>query len=82
MGKARDFKTFPQATYQKINFSLDLFLQLFFKYLLFCGDMNINSIFQETIYYFWEFSFLIKSLLYVRQIQTINLPQTAPTHEQ
>ena len=82
MGKARDFKTFPQATYQKINFSLDLFLQLFFKYLLFCGDMNINSIFQGTIYYFWEFSFLIKSLLYVRQIQTINLPQTAPTHEQ
>ena len=27
MGKARHFKTFPQATYQKINFSLDLFLQ-------------------------------------------------------
>ena len=24
MGKARDFKTFPQATYEKINFSLDL----------------------------------------------------------
>ena len=33
MGKARDFKTFPQATYQKINFSLDLFLQLYFKIL-------------------------------------------------
>ena len=31
MGKARDFKTFPQATYQKINFSLDLFLQRYFK---------------------------------------------------
>ena len=31
MGKARHFKTFPQATYQKINFSLDLFLQLYFE---------------------------------------------------
>ena len=31
MGKARHFKTFPQATYQQINFSLDLFLQLYFK---------------------------------------------------
>ena len=33
MGKARDFKTFPQATYQKTNFSLDLFLQPYFKIL-------------------------------------------------
>ena len=33
MDKARDFKTFPQATYPKINFSLDLFLQLYFKIL-------------------------------------------------
>ena len=33
MGKARDFKTFPQATYKKIYFSLDLFLQLYFKIL-------------------------------------------------
>ena len=31
MGKARHFKTFPRATYQKFNFSLDLFLQLYFK---------------------------------------------------
>ena len=33
MGKARDFKTFPRTTYQKIKFSLDLFLQLYFKIL-------------------------------------------------
>ena len=31
MGKARHLKTFPQATYQKIYFSLDLFLQFYFK---------------------------------------------------
>ena len=31
MGKARHFKTIPQATYQEINFSPDLFLQLYFK---------------------------------------------------
>ena len=31
MCKARHLKTFPQATYQKINFSLDHFLQLYFK---------------------------------------------------
>ena len=30
-GKARHFKTFPQAAYKKINFSLDLFLQLYFQ---------------------------------------------------
>ena len=33
MGKARHFKTFAHATYKKINFSLDLFLQLYFKIL-------------------------------------------------
>ena len=44
--------------------------------------MNINSILQGTIYYFLEFVFLIQSLLYARQIQTIYLSKTAPTHEQ
>ena len=44
--------------------------------------MNINSILQGTIYYFWELSLKIQLLLYVRQIQTIYLPKTAPTHEQ
>ena len=53
-----------------------------YRILLFCGDMNINSILQGTVYYFWEFYFLIQSLLYVRQIQTIYLPKTAPTHGQ
>ena len=33
MGKVRDFKTLPQPTYRKITFSLDLFLQLYFKIL-------------------------------------------------
>ena len=47
---------------------------------IFC-DMSINSILQGTIYYFWEFFFLIQSLLYIRQIQTIYLQKTAPTHE-
>ena len=30
-GQSPPLKTFPQATYQKINFSLDHFLQLYFK---------------------------------------------------
>ena len=30
MCKVRDFKTFPQDTYQKLNSTLDLFLQLYF----------------------------------------------------
>ena len=44
--------------------------------------MNIHSILQGTIYYFWELSLLVQSLLYVRQIQTMYLPKTTPTHEQ
>ena len=44
--------------------------------------MNINAISQATIYYFWEFLFLLQSLLYVPQIQAMYLPKTAPTHEQ
>ena len=32
LGKARHFTTFPQATYQNINFSLDLFCNFIFKY--------------------------------------------------
>ena len=43
--------------------------------------MNIDSILQGTIYYFWEFSFLLQSLLYARQFQTIYRPKTEPTHE-
>ena len=31
MGKARHFKTFPEARYKTINFSLDLFLQIYYK---------------------------------------------------
>ena len=37
MGKASHFKTFPQTTYQKTNFSLDLFFQLYFKIQIFGG---------------------------------------------
>ena len=44
--------------------------------------MSINSILPGIKYCFWEFSFLMQSLLYVRQIKTINLPKTKPTHEQ
>ena len=44
--------------------------------------MNINSILQGTIYYFWELFLKLQLLLYVRQIQTIYLPKIVPTHEQ
>ena len=45
MGKARHFKTFPQVTYQKIDFSLDPFLQLYFKIikLLFLVLKNLDT---------------------------------------
>ena len=50
--------------------------------LLFCGDMNVNSILQGTLYYFWDFAFLTQSPLYVHQIQTMYLAKTASTNEQ
>ena len=44
MGKGRHFKTFPQATYKKINLSLCLFLQFYFKILKLCYFLVLKNL--------------------------------------